>query len=102
LHSTSQGSRESTRTRGAHITISPDLELGKGDESAVKKLRARMIRAAADEPIVFEAAERVAFNAAIRSLGRHSGDEFILTRWQRFWRHAWPYSGTRFPQRKDA
>lgn len=86
--------------RGYH-DLAAELEEGGDDEATVKRLRARMIRAAATEPVVFEAAEKVAYNSAIHSLGRDVNDEFVLTGAQRFWRHVWPYSGTKFPKRKD-
>lgn len=86
--------------RGYH-DLAAELEESDGSDETMKRLRARMIRAAATEPIVFEAAEKVAFNAAITSLGRDHGDEFVLTKPQWVLRHIWPYSGHVFPQRKN-
>jgi hypothetical protein len=86
--------------RGYH-DLAAELEESKKDERTVSRLRARMIRDAASAPIVFEAAEKVAFNAAIRSLGRDPNDEWMLTPTQRALRHIRPYSGRRFRQRKD-
>lgn len=60
-----------------------------------------MIRAAADDPHVYKAADALAFNAAIKSLGRDPLDEFVLTSRQRRLRHLLSYSGTIFPQQKD-
>jgi hypothetical protein len=93
--------RKHEEARGVYHDLAAELEESDGDDATVKRLRARMIRSAATEPIVFEAADKVAFNAAIRSLGRAPGDEFVLTWMQRFLRHIWPYSGTKFRQRKD-
>jgi hypothetical protein len=81
--------------------LAAELEEGPADETTLRKLKARMIRAAATEPTVFEAAEKVAFNAAIRSLGRDPKDEWIIPLWCRLLRHMWPFSGVRFAQRKD-
>jgi hypothetical protein len=93
--------RRHSELRRMYHDLAAELEEGARDDVEIKKLRARMIREAADSPIVFEAAEKMAFNAAIRSLGRTANDEFILTASQRWLRHVWPFSGARFRQRKD-
>ncbi len=93
--------RKHEEARHIYHDIAADLEESRGDEKAIKRLRARMIRAAAKEPIMFEAAEKVAFNAAIRSLNRDPAEEWVLGRRHRALRHIRPYSGTVFKQRKD-
>jgi hypothetical protein len=93
--------RKHEDARRNYHDLAAELEESSGDDSTVKRLRARMIRAAGTEPIMFEAAEKVAFNAAIRSLGRDPNDEWILKPHQYYFRHIWPYSGTKFLQRKD-
>lgn len=93
--------RKHEDARRTYHDLAADLEEGDASDATVKKLRARMIRTSADEPLVFEAAEKVAFNAAIRSMGLDRNDDWILTRTQRALRHLWPYSGHKFDQRKD-
>lgn len=93
--------RKHEDARREYHDLAAALEESKGDDRTVRRLRARMIRAAGAGPILFEAAEKVAFNAAIRSLGRDPNDEWILNRRQRALRHIRPYSGTKFLQRKD-
>jgi hypothetical protein len=94
--------RKHEEARRVYHDLAADLEESGADETAVRRLRARMIRASATEPIVFEAVEKAAFNSAIVSLGRDRGDEWILTRRQRWLRHSHPFSGAKFVQRKDA
>lgn len=72
----------------AELTEDPSCEIA---------CQAKIIRAAASEPPVFEAANAVAYNAAIRSLGLDEDDRFVLTKWQSLLRHVWHYTGTRFP-----
>lgn len=84
--------RKHEDARRNYHDLAAELEESSGDDSTVKRLRARMIRAAGTEPVMFEAAEKVAFNAAIRSLGRDPNDEWILKWHQRFFRHIWPFS----------
>jgi hypothetical protein len=87
--------------RRTYHDLAAQLEEGSQDETALRTLRAKMIRAAADDPHVYKAAEAVAFNGAIKSLGRDPSDEFVLTPRQHFLRHVRSYSGTKFPQRGD-
>lgn len=87
--------------RRTYHDLAAQLEESPGDEASLRTLRAKMIRAAADDPHVYKAADATAFNAAIKSLGRDPVDEFVLTPWQRRFRHLRSYSGTVFPQRKD-
>jgi predicted nucleic acid-binding protein len=61
-----------------------EIEEGLANEESCRVLRGKMIFAAADDPVVYESAEAVAYNASIKSLGRDSMDEFILTPRQRF------------------
>jgi H+/gluconate symporter-like permease len=93
--------RKHDEARRRYHDLAAELEEGKKDERNISRLRAKMIRDAATAPVVFEAAEKVVFNAAIRSLGRDPNDEWVLTRSQRALRHIRPYSGTKFSQRKD-
>lgn len=88
------------RRRTYHDLAAQLEECDKGD-AACQALRGKMIRAAADDPYVYKAAEAVAFNAATQSLGRDVSDEFVLTPCQRLLRHVRSYSGAKFPQRKD-
>jgi hypothetical protein len=81
--------------------LAAELEEGDGSDETVKRLRARLIRSAGSEPMVFEVAEKAAYNAAIISLGRDRAEEWVLAPHQRALRHLWPYSGTKFLQRKD-
>jgi hypothetical protein len=87
--------------RRVYHDLAAQLEESVGDEAACRAIRAKLIRAAADDPHVYNAADALAFNAAIKSLGRDPADEFILTDCQRRLRHLRSYSSTRFPQRKD-
>lgn len=93
--------RKHEDSRRLYHDIAAELEEDGAEEARVRRLRARMIRASASEPTVYEAAQAVAFNAAIRSLGRDEQDEFVLSRPQRLLRHLWPYGGRKFPRRKD-
>lgn len=87
--------------RRTYHDLAAQLEEAADEENAVRLLRAKQIRTAADDPVVYKAAECVAYNAAIKSLGRDTDDEFILTSWQRFLRNMRTYSGTSFPQQRD-
>lgn len=87
--------------RRTYHDLAAQLEEAADDEVAVRLIRAKLIRTAADDPVVYKAAESVAYNAAIKSLGRDLDDEFILTGTQRFFRNLLTYSGTKFPQRRD-
>lgn len=87
--------------RRLYHDLAAELEEAGADEKTVHRLRARMIRASASEPTVYEAVQAVAFNAAIRSLGRDAGEEFMLSRPQRLLRHLWPFGGRKFPRRSQ-
>jgi hypothetical protein len=93
--------RKHEDARRHYHDLAAEFEESDGDDATVKRLRARMIRAAASEPVVFEAAQAIAYNAAIRSLGLDQNEEFVLGRWQKFWRHIWPYIGKKFSKRRE-
>lgn len=94
----SGGARRHDDCRRTYHDIAADLT---EDPTCETACRAKIIRAAASEPAVFEAANAVAYNAAIRSLGLDEDERFVLTKWQSLLRHVWHYTGTRFPKVKE-
>jgi hypothetical protein len=95
------GARRHEDRRRTYHDLAAQFQESPQDDAAVKSLRAKMIRAAADDPHVYKAAEAVAFNNAIKSLDRNRSGEFVLTWYQRFFRNVYPFSGTKFDQRRD-
>jgi hypothetical protein len=94
----SGGARRHDDCRRTYHDLAADLT---EDPTCETACRAKIIRAAASEPAVFEAANAVAYNAAIRSLGLDEEERFVLTKWQSFLRHVWHYTGSRFPKVKE-
>jgi hypothetical protein len=87
--------------RRTYHDLAAQLQESAQDETAVRTIRAKMIRASADDPHVYKAAEAVAFNLAIGSLGRDPLDEFVLTTCQRWSRNFVTFSATTFPKRRN-
>ncbi|MDB5652940.1 MAG: hypothetical protein JWQ94_553 [Tardiphaga sp.] len=94
----SGGARKHDECRRVYHDIAATLT---EDLACETQCRAKVIRAAASEPPVFEAANAVAYNAAIRSLGLDESERFVLTKWQSLLRHVWHYTGTRFPKANE-
>ena len=94
----SGGARRHDECRRTYHDLAAELTEDPACETACQ---AKIIRAAASEPPVFEAANAVAYNAAIRSLGLDENERFVLTKWQSVLRHVWHYTGTRFPKVKE-
>ena len=68
---------------------------------AIRAIRAKLIREAAEDPHVYRAAEAQAFNNAIISLGRDPAKEWLLTPFQKWSRNLFSFSATKFPRRGD-
>jgi hypothetical protein len=81
--------------------LAAELEESSGNDTALRQLRAQMIRAAATHPSVYEAVEAMAYNAAIRSLGRDTNQEFVLTTTQKLLSHVKTFDGKHFPKRNE-
>lgn len=91
----SGGARKHDDCRRTYHDLAAELT---EDPTCETACRVKIIRAAASEPPVFEAASAVAYNAAIRSLGLDDNERFALTKWQSALRHVWHFTGTRFPK----
>lgn len=87
--------------RRTYHDFAAKLLLCEADEAKCLSLRAAMIQAAADDPPIYKAADALAYNEAIKSLGRDPNEAFVLSYWQSLTRHVFSYTGTDFPQRKD-
>lgn len=87
--------------RRTYHDLAAQLEESDGSDAAARIIRAKMIRTAADDPAVYKAAEAIAYNAAIKSLGRNPEDDFILTKHQHLFRHLRTFNGEKFTQRRD-
>jgi hypothetical protein len=87
--------------RRVYHDLAAQMEESAGDEATCRAIRAKLIRAAADDPYVYKATDALAFNATIKSLGRDPADAFVVTDCQRRMRNLRSYSSTQFPQRKD-
>jgi hypothetical protein len=60
-------------------------------------LQAGYTRIIADEPPAMQAANALAFNAAVDALGRPLGQKYVLAWWQRLIRHWWRFQPNQFP-----
>ena len=90
--------RHQDRRRVYH-NLAAELELSAQDDAACRALRAKMIRTAGEDPHVYKAADAIAFNGAVKSLGCDPREEFVVTPSQRRLRHIRTYSGTKIPHR---
>jgi hypothetical protein len=91
--------RKHEDARRLYHDLAAELEESEPNEATIHRLRARMIRASASQPVVYEAAQALAYNAAIRSLGRDTREEFVLKSWPWLIRHIWAFNGKHFPKR---
>lgn len=71
------------------------------DTATVAGWRAEMLRLTAEEPDLYRVIDCLAYNGALRSLGRDPGHLLVIPWWRRQLGHLWTFPGFDPPQRRE-